>query len=127
MSKITSSVFKDGVNNFDEIYTDGGNFGFNTKSDFSSGSSDFMKNALQNKQVSISNNSGGFGNFLSSNNIGGTLGTIGSIGSALASVYGMKQQQKFNKDMLNMEKDRVSKEYARRDKQQAEYDSVWKA
>jgi hypothetical protein len=29
--------------------------------------------------------------------------------------------------MLDMEKDRVKKEYDRRDKQQSEYDSVWKA
>jgi hypothetical protein len=29
--------------------------------------------------------------------------------------------------MLDMEKDRVAKEYEKRDKQQSEYDAVWKS
>lgn len=67
-----------------------------------------------------------FGKMFSADNIGGTLQGIGAIGGALASIYGVHEQSKFNDDMLDMEKDRVNKEYARRDKQQAEYDKVWK-
>jgi len=57
---------------------------------------------------------------------GGVLGGIGAIGSALANVYAVYQQKKFNKEMLNMEKQRVAKENQRRDAQQGNYDAVWK-
>jgi|GEM_PF-3986792 len=57
---------------------------------------------------------------------GGVLGGIGAIGSALANVYAVHQQKKFNKEMLNMEKQRVAKENQRRDAQQGNYDAVWK-
>lgn len=62
----------------------------------------------------------------SGKNIGSTMQGIGSIGGAIASVYGISEQSRFNKDMLQMEKDRVAKNEATRDKKQAEYDAVWK-
>lgn len=61
----------------------------------------------------------------SGENFGSTMGTIGSIGSALASIYGIYEQKKFNNDMLDMEKKRVSRENTKVDKQQEEYDKVW--
>jgi hypothetical protein len=67
-----------------------------------------------------------FGNMFSGKNIGGTLQGIGSISGALASIYGISEQKKFNEDMLDMEKQRVAKEYEKRDNKQAEYDAVWK-
>ncbi|WP_418179774.1 hypothetical protein ACNSOO_04730 [Aliarcobacter lanthieri] len=63
--------------------------------------------------------------FFSAKNLGSTLSSVGAIAGALANVYGVKQQQKFNKDMLNMEKNRVEKENQRRDTAQSNYDKVW--
>ncbi|QDF28995.1 hypothetical protein [Halarcobacter anaerophilus] len=68
-----------------------------------------------------------FSNMFTSENLGGTLKGIGAVGGALASIYGASQQKKFNEDMLDMEKKRVNREYAKADAQQAEYDAVWKS
>ena len=57
--------------------------------------------------------------YFSAKNLGSTMGSIGAIGGALASVYGMHEQKKFNKDMLEMEKDRVARENKRVDDAQA--------
>lgn len=88
-------------------------------------------NATKNTSIDMpktaQSNSNFFGDLFSGKNIGGTLQGIGAIGGALASIYSVREQKKFNEDMLNMEKDRVAKEYAKRDKQQSEYDAVWKS
>ncbi|MFV0561896.1 hypothetical protein [Malaciobacter mytili] len=86
--------------------------------------SSYQINTENSTQKTNTQNAGGM---FSSGNIGGTLQGIGAIGGALASIYGISEQKKFNEDMLDMEKDRVAKEYAKRDKQQSEYDSVWKS
>lgn len=68
-----------------------------------------------------------FGEMFSGENIGGTLQGIGAIGGALASIYGIREQSKFNDDMLDMEKKRVNKEYEKAEKKQTNYDKVWKS
>ena len=66
-----------------------------------------------------------FSSMFSADNIGGTMQGIGSVAGALANIYSISEQSKFNEDMLAMEKTRVNREYAKEDKQQANYDAVW--
>jgi hypothetical protein len=95
---------------------------------------------LQSKTNANSNDGifGGFGdlfNFVSSNNstdtktsggsLGGALQGIGAVTGALASIYGIHEQKKYQDEVLGMEKERVAKNEARRDAKQAEYDKVW--
>lgn len=65
-----------------------------------------------------SKESGGFGS---------TLQGIGAVTGALASVYGIQQQKKYQDKVLKMEEDRVEKNEARRDEKQAAYEKVWGA
>lgn len=58
---------------------------------------------------------------------GSTLQGIGAVTGALASIYGIHEQKKYQKEVLNMEKERVAKNEARRDAKQAKYDKVWGA
>lgn len=87
----------------------------------------YFKNTAIDMPKTTQSDTNFFGDAFSGKNIGGTLQGIGAIGGALASVYGISEQKKFNEDMLDMEKDRVAKEYEKRDKQQSEYDAVWKS
>lgn len=115
------------IGNWDGTDTTGTDFDFSSVLD---------KNALQqnpqnstsltdlNKSLQTQNSINS--DYFSAKNLGSTLSSVGAVGSALANVYGMYEQKKYNKDMLNMEKDRVNKENMRRDTQQAEYDKVWK-
>lgn len=59
--------------------------------------------------------------------LGSTLQGIGAVTGALASIYGIREQKKYQDEVLGMEKERVAKNEARRDQQQAEYDKVWGA
>lgn len=70
-------------------------------------------------------NSGGATGKESGGSLGSTLQGVGAITGALASVYGISEQKKYQKEVLNMEKERVAKNEARRDTKQAEYDKVW--
>lgn len=115
------------IGNWDGTDTTGTDFDFSSVLD---------KNALQqnpqnstsltdlNKSLQTQNSINS--DYFSAKNLGSTLSSVGTIGSALANVYGMYEQKKYNKEMLNMEKDRVAKENKIRDTQQAEYDKVWK-
>lgn len=58
---------------------------------------------------------------------GSTLQGIGAVTGALASIYGIHEQKKYQDEVLGMEKERVAKNEARRDAKQAEYDKVWGA
>lgn len=58
---------------------------------------------------------------------GSTLQGVGAITGALASVYGIREQKKYQDEVLGMEKERVATNEARRDKKQAEYEKVWGA
>ena len=105
-----------------DISTDGTTFNTNGNAAFQGG----WKNNIDNMEFSQTNPDGfNLGNMFSGKNVGSTLQGIGAIGGALASVYGMQQQNKFNDDMLDMEKKRVSTENKRRDKKQAAYEAVW--
>ena len=57
--------------------------------------------------------------------IGSTLQGIGAVTGALASIYGIREQKKYQDEVLGMEKERVAKNEARRDTKQAEYEKVW--
>ncbi len=61
----------------------------------------------------------------SGKNIGGTLKGAGAIVGALSDIYGTIEQSKFNKEMLNMEKNRVARNNARQDQLQANYEGAW--
>ena len=105
--------------------------------------SDINIAALPNLQsrIDASNKSWSFGdmfNFGSSNKttdtndtkesgggFGSTLQGIGAVTGALASIYGIREQKKYQDEVLGMEKERVAKNEARRDAKQAEYDKVW--
>lgn len=129
---IKSSVFKSGSNQGDDSFLsmENGDFDINQL---------LNKNAIQspnltnnnsyleklNKNLETQNSING--DYFSAKNLGSTMGSIGAIGGALANVYGMYEQKKFNKDMLKMEKDRVARENKRVDDAQANYDKVWKA
>lgn len=58
-------------------------------------------------------------------NLGSTLQGVGAITGALASIYGIREQKKYQDEVLGMEKERVAKNEARRDTKQAEYEKVW--
>lgn len=57
--------------------------------------------------------------------LGSTLQGVGAITGALASIYGIREQKKYQDEVLGMEKERVAKNEARRDTKQAEYEKVW--
>lgn len=59
--------------------------------------------------------------------LGSTLQGVGAITGALASIYGIREQKKYQDEVLGMEKERVAKNEARRDTKQAEYEKVWGA
>lgn len=60
-----------------------------------------------------------------SSGVGSTLQGIGAVADALASIYGVRQQKKYQDEMLSMEKDRVQRNIDRQNKAQAEYEKVW--
>lgn len=117
--------------NWDETDTMGKNFDYDqviNKDAIQNGLDNAGNNSYLeklNKNLETQNNINT--DYFSAKNLGSTLGSIGAIGGALANVYGMYEQKKFNNDMLEMEKQRVSKENQIVDKQQAEYDKVWKS
>lgn len=59
--------------------------------------------------------------------LGSTLQGVGAITGALASIYGIREQKKYQDEVLGMEKERVAKNEVRRDTKQAEYEKVWGA
>lgn len=61
----------------------------------------------------------------SSSNIGSTLKGGGAVIGALSSIYGTLEQTKFNKEALDMEKDRINRNIAREEKLQKNYQGVW--
>jgi hypothetical protein len=61
----------------------------------------------------------------SGKNIGSTLQGGGAIVGALSGIYGTLKQEKFNKEVLGMEKDRINRNIAREDKLQKNYQGVW--
>jgi hypothetical protein len=85
---------------------------------------DFMDTGKNTTKSSKNTKKNGEGMF-SGGNIGNTLQGIGSISSTIASVYGMKETNKFNDKMLSMEETRVSDAKALQAKKQAAYDDVW--
>lgn len=60
-----------------------------------------------------------------SNGVGSTLQGIAAVAGALASIYGVRQQKKYQDEMLSMEKARVQRNVDRQNKAQAEYEKVW--
>jgi len=58
-------------------------------------------------------------------NIGSTLKGGGAVVGALSSIFGTLEQTKFNKQALNMEKDRINRNNEREDKLQKNYEGVW--
>jgi TctA family transporter len=129
---IKSSVFKSGSNQENDSFLsiENGDFDINqllnknaVQSPNLSNNNSYLEKLNKNLETQNSIN----GDYFSAKNLGSTLGSIGAIGGALASVYGMHEQKKFNKDMLEMEKDRVARENKRVDDAQANYDKVWKA
>ncbi|TLS99945.1 hypothetical protein [Aliarcobacter cibarius] len=117
--------------NWDETDTTGTNFNYTqvlNKDAVQNGLDNIGSNSYLeklNKNLETQNNINT--DYFSAKNLGSTLGSIGAIGGALANVYGMYEQKKFNNEMLDMEKQRVDKENQTVNKQQAEYDKVWKA
>ena len=129
---IKSSVFKSGSNQGDDSFLsiENGDFDINqllnknaVQSPNLTNNNSYLEKLNKNLETQNSIN----GDYFSAKNLGSTMGSIGAIGGALASVYGMHEQKKFNKDMLEMEKDRVARENKRVDDAQANYDKVWKA
>ena len=129
---IESSVFKTGSNQGNDSFLsmENGDFDINqllnknaVQSPNLSNNNSYLEKLNKNLETQNSINS----DYFSAKNLGSTMGSIGAIGGALANVYGMYEQKKFNKDMLGMEKDRVARENKRVDDAQANYDKVWKA
>ena len=129
---IKSSVFKSGSNQGDDSFLsmENGDFDINqllnknaVQSPNLSNNNSYLEKLNKNLETQNSINA----DYFSAKNLGSTMGSIGAIGGALASVYGMHEQKKFNKDMLEMEKNRVARENKRVDDAQANYDKVWKA
>ena len=129
---IKSSVFKTGSNQGSDSFLsmENGDFDINqllnknaVQSPNLSNNNSYLEKLNKNLETQNSINA----DYFSAKNLGSTMGSIGAIGGALASVYGMHEQKKFNKDMLEMEKDRVARENKRVDDAQANYDKVWKA
>ena len=129
---IKSSVFQSGSNQGNDSFLsmENGDFDINqllnknaVQSPNLSNNNSYLEKLNKNLQTQNSINA----DYFSAKNLGSTMGSIGAIGGALASVYGMYEQKKFNKDMLGMEKDRVARENKRVDDAQANYDKVWKA
>ncbi len=56
---------------------------------------------------------------------GDELKGIGSIASALATAWGMHEQNKYNNKMLDFERNRVAKQREDEEKAQAAYEAVW--
>lgn len=117
--------------NWDETDTTGTNFDYGQVLNKdaiqngldSAGNNSYLDKLNKNLEVQNSINT----DYFSAKNLGSTLGSIGAIGGALANVYGMYEQKKFNKDMLEMEKQRVAKANQKADIAQANYDKVWQA
>ena len=129
---IESSVFKTGSNQGNDSFLsmENGDFDINqllnknaVQSPNFSNNNSYLEKLNKNLETQNSINA----DYFSAKNLGSTMGNIGAIGGALASVYGMYEQKKFNKDMLEMEKNRVARENKRVDDAQANYDKVWKA
>ena len=129
---IKSSVFKSGSNQGNDSFLsmENGDFDINqllnknaVQSPNLSNNNSYLEKLNKNLETQNSINA----DYFSAKNLGSTMGSIGAIGGALASVYGMHEQKKFNKDMLEMEKNRVARENKRVDDAQANYDKVWKA
>ena len=129
---IKSSVFKSGSYQGNESFLSMGNGDFDinqlldknaVQSPNLTNNNSYLEKLNKNLETQNSIN----GDYFSAKNLGSTMGSIGAIGGALANVYGMHEQKKFNKDMLEMEKDRVARENKRVDDAQANYDKVWKA
>lgn len=80
-----------------------------------------------NSSKTSGDNSGEINNdgMFSGKNIGSTLKGGGAIVGALSSIYGTLEQNKFNKEVLGMEKDRINRNIAREDKLQKNYQGVW--
>ncbi len=112
-----SDVFANGIGADGTSFMPSGN-----TASFQGGWQNKINNMKFNNQPSKGFN---FGEMFSGKNLGGTLQAIGAIGGALASVYGVHEQKKFNKDMLGMEKNRVARETKRQDDKQAKYEAVW--
>ena len=129
---IKSSVFQSGSNQGNDSFLsmENGDFDISqilnkntVQSNNTFNQNSYMEKLNKNLETQNSINA----DYFSAKNLGSTLGNIGTIGGVLASVYGMYEQKKFNKDMLGMEKDRVARENKRVDDAQANYDKVWKA
>ena len=129
---IESSVFKTGSNQGNDSFLsmENGDFDINqllnknaVQSPNLSNNNSYLEKLNKNLETQNSINA----DYFSAKNLGSTMGNIGTIAGALASVYGMYEQKKFNKDMLEMEKNRVARENKRVDDAQANYDKVWKA
>ena len=129
---VQSSVFKTGSNQGSDSFLsmENGDFDINqllnknaVQSPNLSNNNSYLEKLNKNLETQNSINA----DYFSAKNLGSTMGSIGAIGGALANVYGMYEQKKFNKDMLEMEKDRVARENKRVDDAQANYDKVWKA
>ena len=129
---IKSSVFQSGSNQGSDSFLsiENGDFDINqllnknaVQSPNLSNNNSYLEKLNKNLETQNSIN----GDYFSAKNLGSTMGSIGAIGGALASVYGIYEQKKFNKDMLKKEKNRVARENKRVDDAQANYDKVWKA
>ena len=129
---IESSVFKSGSNQGNDSFLsmENGDFDISqllnknaVQSPNLSNNNSYLEKLNKNLETQNSINA----DYFSAKNLGSTMGSIGAIGGALANVYGMHEQKKFNKDMLEMEKNRVARENKRVDDAQANYDKVWKA
>ena len=129
---IKSSVFQSGSNQGNDSFLgiENGDFDISqilnkntVQSNNTFNQNSYMEKLNKNLETQNSINA----DYFSAKNLGSTLGHIGTIGGVLASVYGMYEQKKFNKDMLEMEKNRVARENKRVDDAQANYDKVWKA
>ena len=129
---IESSVFKTGSNQGNDSFLsmENGDFDINqflNKNYFQSPNLSNNNSYLEKLNKNLETQNSINADYFSAKNLGSTMGSIGAIGGALANVYGMYEQKKFNKDMLEMEKDRVARENKRVDDAQANYDKVWKA
>lgn len=69
--------------------------------------------------------SGIFGDAFSAGKIGGTMQGIGAIAGAAAGIYDAYNKKKYQDKVFGMEEKRVTRETARQDKQQANYDKVF--
>lgn len=83
--------------------------------------------SLWDSSMNFLNSGGGKTTKESGGGFGSTLQGIGAVTGALASIYGIREQKKYQDEVLGMEKERVAKNEARRDAKQAEYDKVWGA